>query len=213
MKRIFYNTVGEVVGVNYPNKKYLGGTFVDDTTKPIYVEIDDYDKPIIVDVEAELLDKSKIKRKVIKGYEKKQELSGYEKKELTIADCKIPDHLKEYSYITTTDDLPDHEYTNQMIIVDGAITVDTDKVKTVMPTKFIKAKEIAYQKSLIDLELSQENPDAVKLIQAQRAAEKVLTMTDVEVYELAKDNLARAEVQKPEIAAKLDEKINELKSK
>lgn len=202
MKRIFYNTNGEVVAVNYPHQRYLGGTFVDDKTKPIYKEVDDLSKPIYSDP---LPGMNKVKR--IIGYEKKQEIDGYEKKELTLDDCKIPDDLKDYSYITTSEDAPEHEYTNQMIIVDGAITVDTDKTKTIMPPKFIKAKEIAYQKALIDSELTKETPDAVELLRAQRKIEKVVTMTDTETYEMAIENLSRAETAKPEVEAMLREKV------
>lgn len=212
MKRIFYNTNGEVVSVNFPNRKYLGGTFVDDLTKPIYIEVDDKSNPIYEEVEEEIFGK-KQKRTAFKSYGKKQEISGYEKKELTIDDCKIPDHLKDYSFIVTAEELPEHEYTNQMIIVDGAITVDTDKSKTIMPAKIIKAKEIAYQTALIDAELAKESPDAVALVRAQRKIEQVKTMTDVETYEMAIENLARAEVAKPEIEAKLQEKVTEEKGK
>lgn len=94
-----------------------------------------------------------------------------------------------------------------------SIKIDSAWERRVMPCQLIKSKEIKYQTALIDAELAKEAPDAVELVRAQRKIEQVKTMTDVETYEMAIENLARAEVAKPEIEAKLQEKVSTEKGK
>ena len=244
MKRIFYNESGEVVCVNYPHEKYLGGTFADDLEKPIYLEVDDTTKPLYSDendldnpIFESVDDESRPikdlsgnvvmyeKKRIITGYhkkfigyEKKQIISGYEQKELSLDDCKIPDSLKSYSMITVSEDLPDHEYTNQMIIDQGKVTVDEDKTATLMPPNIIKSKEIDFLNAEMEAESNKDSPDWQYLFQlsVQRDATTSRdTQSDEDKaywYEKALSNLSRAEVEKPMIAQKLNEKIQELKA-
>lgn len=207
MKRIFYNSDGEIVAVNYPNKRYLGGTFVDDLSKPIYSEVDDLTKPIMIEALNGTLGHSG-------AYEKKREITGYEKRELTIDDCKIPEHLAQYSMKTTSEDLPDHEYTNQMIIDGDTIKVDSDKSKTILPLKFVHAKHIKALNKALDLELEATDPDTVKILKLSREKEKALKLTvednEKELIEIALAGLSRAPIDKPLIREKLQARLDEL---
>lgn len=219
MKRIFYKQDGSVVCVDYPSSMFLGGVYADDKTKPIYEELDDTTQPIYALIEEEVIlsdgTKGKVKVNKLTGYKKVTSLKGYEKKELTIDDCKIPDHLKEYSFKIVSDDLPVHEYTEQMIVKDDKIEVDTDKTKTLMPPKFIIAKEVAYQKAILADESKKESPDMNKILLAkvaidqcgELALEYKQTKDDAKIYELALSNLSRAEIAKPEVEAMLREKV------
>lgn len=207
IKFLFYNSINEIVSVFYPSLKYLGGTFVDDLSKPIYSEVDDLTKPIMVEALNGTLGHSG-------SYEKKREITGYEKRELTIDDCKIPKHLAQYSMKITSDDLPDHEYTNQMIIDGDTIKVDSDKSKTILPLKFVHAKHIKALNKALDLELEATEPDTVKILKLSREKEKALKLTvednEKELIEIALAGLARAPIDKPLIREKLQARLDEL---
>lgn len=225
MKRIFYDKqTGEVMGVNYLHPKYFNGTLVDDLTRPKTKLVNDKTKPIYIEEDVIVakryedgkivIDKDgkpeftveKARRQI--GYEKKEGPNGYEKKALTYLDSPVPVGFEDYGFYWTADDLPVHEYTNQMIVADEVITVDTDKSKTLMPEKIIARKHIDYVTGQIKNET-----DPSKKVDLYLERETLLGRKPVGFwYEKAKENLVRAEIEKPIIEAKLDAKIKEIKN-
>lgn len=175
---------GFVHTITYPARNYLGGYYIDNVDDPIFEEVNGVNKII-----------------------------GYSKKELTINDCKLPPYCNGLESFIYEGDVPEVEYINQIKVLNGAIAVDEQKVESLMPAQLIKAKHMKFIANEIDLELGQENPDAVKIVRLQREFEKCkLIGADSDEdqkfwYQKALEGLDRAEIDKPIIRQKILDKI------
>lgn len=132
--------------------------------------------------------------------------------------CKFPDFTKGLEYVDIDEsELPPQNQDGgnyfEQIHFDGPCkkeNIKQDKTweKCLMPNFLIKQKQEKYLNDQLDAELAKEAPDTVEVIRISRQKDKLKTMTDEEVYQLALDNLDRAELDKPVIRQKLQQKLN-----
>lgn len=217
--RVFKKPDGRVI-YSWPSPKYQGGHFVKDRSKPIVVEVDDKEKPIIKETKG-LLKKN---RKIV-GYVKKKVIVDYKKKELTIDCCKFPPETDGLPYIDLDEsDLPSEEgrdwHGHGPLHIEGELRKENLKFdekweKFLMPGNVIKSKEEGNIERYLDALLEQKSPDPIEAIRAFRKLQKVSKMHYKRDYrklcEIAMDGLDRAEIEKPTIRQKLKDKIKELK--
>lgn len=100
-------------------------------------------------------------------------------------------------------------YFEQLYLDNKNLCIDTDWGINLMPEFLIKLKQENYINNLIDAELSLESPDTVYLLQNYRQKEELNTLTKKQIYELALQNLSRAEKDTTIIKSKIEAKILE----
>lgn len=193
--RVFKNTDGSAF-YNFPSKKYQGGTFVPDESKPVFEEAKDS-----------------------KG-KKAKKLVGYESRELTPEDCKIPLEFENLPFIWLEEkDLPlsDSKAGNyhEMIYFDGDcckenLKQDKEWKTCLMPPFLIREKHLERLNRKID-ELLEKNRtiDAFAIVKSLRDREKCAKWTDKELYEQALKNIEEDGHIKPLVCEKLKAKIKE----
>lgn len=194
--RVFKRQDNSII-VSRPSKKYFGGKFINDTSKPIYETDADRGNTGVI--------------------------TSYEQRELTIDDCKFPPECDGLEYIDIdSSELPliDNSsgiYQEMLYIEDQTIKIDDKWQLMLMPNFLVKKKYINYLRSSVDSELSKDSPDHIELVRNYRKLEiaketKSEDDSDGDLFwtQKALEGLARAETEKPVIKAKLEAKIVEL---
>lgn len=199
--RVFKKEDGSVV-YNTPSKKYQGGHFAPDQSRPIFHETKD----------------SKGKKAKI--------LVGYELREITIDDCKIPAEYELLPFVLVDqEDLPDSNSGtgnyHEMIYFEGDCcrsNLKQDKAweKCLMPHWLIVQKERARLKRDLDQMLEKPNLDPMEILKTTRKIEKLKAIDpdkdQEQICNIAIEGLSRAEIAKPIIRQKLQEKIAKIQS-
>lgn len=118
------------------------------------------------------------------------------------------------SELESLEGFEDHEYTEQLLIAEDELSVDTNKERSLMPVNLIRKKYLDKLKSLIESELEKEDPDMGVINLNQAKIQSCQKWDDKKWYEQALKNLdTRVENGEPDkeiIREKLQEKINEL---
>ena len=217
--RVFKKPDGRVI-YSWPAKKYQGGYFVNDATKPIYEE-----QEILVGHENDEA------RTPI--YEKKTVHIGYEQRELQFDEAKHDPITEGLPFVDIEqEDLPNEAgrdwYAHGPLFIDGAPTKENLKFDEgwdnyLMPPNVIKRKQVARLSQELDTLLEDSNSDtravAIKQRELDKVKEKKLVVVqngteypDPDWYQVALTNLdarvTKGEADKPVIRQKLIDKIS-----
>jgi hypothetical protein len=139
------------------------------------------------------------------------------------SNCKaIKPYLNKEWFVTDQligkSDIESHK---QLYVEPNSIEIKKDLAweKVLMPDQLIKRKHINHLQSLLDAELDKQSPDPVTVVKMQRQIQKEHAIpasagNDSEYWlEKSIEGLARAPKQKPEVEAKLNAKLQELRGK
>lgn len=104
---------------------------------------------------------------------------------------------------------------HEMIYFDGDCKLENLKQDKswqcqLMPLFLIKQKQENFLNTSLDIEISKENPNVNEVAKMWRDKEKLKNKDELELYQMALENLSRAEIDKPVIRGKLQLKIKEL---
>lgn len=132
----------------------------------------------------------------------------------------FPEECKSSNFIDVEESLiPLPEDSNHQLFFDGEISVqnlkrDKDGAVKIYPLSLLRNKFLKEINSKIDTELEKESPDSISIVRLQREKEKLILLTDKELYEKAiaglDERVAGGEPDKPLIREKLQAKIKEL---
>jgi len=127
---------------------------------------------------------------------------------------KMPADLVDKRKIYTEDEAIIRANPMQIVVDDAGVpSIDENWKTNLMSPSDVKVRHHKRLAEQLDAELAKEAPDAIVAIKLQRALDTLKDLTDAEVYQIAKDSLQYADIEKPVIAEKLDAKIDELKLK
>jgi hypothetical protein len=98
------------------------------------------------------------------------------------------------------------------IVVDenGVPSIDIKWAINLMSPDDIRVRHQNKLEEQLDAELAKEIPDPIIAIKLQRSLDTSKDLTELELYQIAKDSLQYADIEKPLIVEKLDAKIKEL---
>lgn len=145
---------------------------------------------------------------------------GIKEGQILYSECKA---LKRYSnpswFVTDQSiDKSDLESRRQLYVEEGSTEIKKDLAweKILMPDQLIKKKHLKAIQDEIDLEAAKQNPDVIKIVKKQselrQAQNEPAGSKNESAFwaQKAIDGLARASKPKPQIAAKLAAKLQEL---